>query len=167
MLATRTFSRCDGLPVEYASPEPSVLFEQVNDDRCPCLPKQVHRQQGAGESSPDDGDPGSGRDGRANRTRYLHGPLRSLPVQLPRQPARRARTRVGDAPVSALLGGSSGQRADDIPPCADIDIRMESSPLRVPADTTLLPAAGSVFDLLPIDRCHQGGSTFSILSIEL
>src|SRR5512132_2530682 len=77
------------------------------------------------------------------------------------------RRRVGDAPVSALLGGSSGQRADDIPPCADIDIRMESSPLRVPADTTLLPAAGSVFDLLPIDRCHQGGSTFSILSIEL
>src|SRR5512132_3260304 len=66
----------------------------------------------------------------------------------------------GDTPATHryrhLLGGSSGQRADDIPPCADIDIRMESSPLRVPADTTLLPAAGSVFDLLPIDRCHQG-----------
>src|SRR5512132_1966881 len=49
------------------------------------------------------------------------------------------------------------------------DIRMEILPrcgfLQI--DTTLLPAAGSVFDLLPIDRCHQGGNNFSILSIEL
>jgi hypothetical protein len=40
-------------------PEPSVLFDQMNRQRGFGLPQQVYRQKGAGEASPNDGDPGS------------------------------------------------------------------------------------------------------------